>query len=50
MIKVLLVEDNEKITENILEYFKNDMDIKNVYTLLFYHKLNFFTIELILMP
>ena len=31
MIKVLLVEDNEKITENILEYFKNDMDIKNVY-------------------
>lgn len=31
MIKVLLVEDNEKISENILEYFKNDMDIKNVY-------------------
>ncbi len=31
MIKVLLVEDNEKISENILEYFKNEMDIKNVY-------------------
>lgn len=31
MIKVLLVEDNEKISENILEYFENDMDIKNVY-------------------
>lgn len=31
MIKVLLVEDNEKISENILEYFKDDMDIKNVY-------------------
>lgn len=31
MIKVLLVEDNEKISENILEYFENEMDIKNVY-------------------
>ena len=31
MIKVLLVEDNEKISENILEYFVNEMDIKNVY-------------------
>ena len=31
MIKVLLVEDNEKISENILEYLKNDMDIRNVY-------------------
>ena len=31
MIKVLLVEDNEKISENILEYLKNEMDIKNVY-------------------
>ena len=31
MIKVLLVEDNEKISENILEYFKDEMDIKNVY-------------------
>lgn len=31
MIKVLLVEDNKKISENILEYFENEMDIKNVY-------------------
>ena len=31
MIKVLLVEDNEKISGNIVEYFKDEMDIKNVY-------------------
>lgn len=31
MIKVLLVEDNVKIVENIVEYFKDDMDITFVY-------------------
>lgn len=31
MIKVLLVEDNIKIVENILEYFKNDVEIESVY-------------------
>lgn len=31
MIKVLLVEDNIKISENIVEYFKNDMEIQSVY-------------------
>lgn len=31
MIKVLLVEDNIKIVENIVEYFKNDVDIECVY-------------------
>ncbi|NFN87330.1 response regulator transcription factor [Clostridium sporogenes] len=31
MIKILLVEDNIKIVENIVEYFKDDVDIKYVY-------------------
>ncbi|ELC8363129.1 response regulator transcription factor [Clostridium perfringens] len=31
MIKVLLVEDNIEISENIVEYFKNDVEIECVY-------------------
>lgn len=31
MIKVLLVEDNVKISENIIEYLKNDVDIEPIY-------------------
>ena len=31
MISVLLVEDNVKISENIVEYLKNDMEIQPVY-------------------
>lgn len=31
MIKVLLVEDNLKISENIVEYLKRDMNIQAVY-------------------
>lgn len=31
MVKILLVEDNMKISENIVEYLKEDMDIKAVY-------------------
>lgn len=31
MIKVLLVEDNLKISENIVEYLKTDMNIQAVY-------------------
>lgn len=31
MIKVLLVEDNLKISENIVEYLKTDMNIQSVY-------------------
>lgn len=31
MIKILLVEDNLKISENIVEYFKKDMNIQAVY-------------------
>ncbi|WP_066874847.1 response regulator transcription factor [Clostridium mediterraneense] len=31
MIKVLLVEDNVKIVENITTYFKEEMDIESVY-------------------
>lgn len=31
MVKVLLVEDNVKIVENIVEYFKNDMSLESVY-------------------
>ena len=32
MIKVLLVEDNIKISENIVEYLKKDLDIDAVYS------------------
>lgn len=31
MIRILLVEDNVKIVENILEYFNNEVDIQAVY-------------------
>ena len=31
MVKVLLVEDNIEISKNIVEYFKNDVEIKAVY-------------------
>lgn len=31
MIKVLLVEDNKEISENIVRYFKNDVDIEPTY-------------------
>lgn len=31
MVKILLVEDNMKISENIVEYLKEDVDIKAVY-------------------
>ncbi|MGL5506807.1 MAG: response regulator [Paraclostridium sp.] len=31
MIKVLLVEDNKEISENIVRYFKNDVDIVPTY-------------------
>lgn len=31
MIKVLLVEDNIKISENIVEYLSKDLEIEPVY-------------------